>query len=217
MKFLSEIPLIGILRGAETRAVEAAVAAAVEAGLRSLEITLNRPEACEQIRTLKAKYAGELELGAGTVLSVAAAEKALAAGAEFIVTPVLLPEVISLCRERGVPVFPGAMSPTEIFSAWRGGATMVKVFPASLLGPSYLRSLRGPFPDLLLLPTGGITVENVPHYFQAGAAALGVGGELFKKKWLERGEWTKIKDKAAEYVQAVRSWRKNFSAASPAL
>ncbi len=205
MKYLSQIPIIGIIRGADTLAVEGAVAAALEGGLRTLEITLNREEAFDQLKLIKARYAGKIKLGAGTVLTVENAKKAVLAGAEFIVTPALVTEVIEFCRKKSVPIFPGALTPSEILAAHLAGAEMVKVFPASVLGPAYLKSLKGPFPDIKLMPTGGITIESVPEYFRAGASALGVGGELFKKEWMQNGDWKKIEDAAKRYVEAVKN------------
>lgn len=205
MKYLNEIPVVGIIRGADTAAVEGAFAAAARGGFRTLEITLNRPEAFEQITAIRKRYGGDIELGAGTVLDAAAAEKAVAAGAEFIVTPALIPDVIAFCRARNIPVFPGAMTPTEIFSAHRAGAAMIKVFPSSVLGPAYIKSLKGPFPDIPLMPTGGVTVELVGEYFAAGAAALGVGGELFNKEWLSKGDWKSIEKTAKAYIAAVKA------------
>lgn len=205
MRYLARIPIIGIIRGASTEAVYGAVAAAFGGGLRTLEITLNRPEALDQIAAIKKRYGADIELGAGTVLDAAAAEKAIGAGAEFIVTPALLPDVVEFCAKRSVPVFPGAMTPTEILAAHRAGAAMIKVFPANPLGPQYIKSLKGPFPDIRLMPTGGVTVEIVGEYFSAGAAAVGVGGELFKREWLESGDWAAIEKKAAEYVRAAEA------------
>lgn len=197
--------MIGILRGAETEALEGAVEAVVEAGILTLEITLNRPEAFQQIALIKDRFRDQIQLGAGTVLKMEAAQKAIKAGAEFIVTPALILEVIEFCRKRAIPVFPGAMTPSEILGAHLAGAEMVKVFPASVLGPQYIKSLRGPFPEIKLIPTGGVTLASVPEYFKAGANALGVGGEIFKKEWLERWRWQEIKDAAKKYVEAVQA------------
>jgi 2-dehydro-3-deoxyphosphogluconate aldolase/(4S)-4-hydroxy-2-oxoglutarate aldolase len=207
MKYLDQIPLIGIIRGAGKIAVEGAASAAFRGGLRTLEITLNQPDAFNQIARLKSGFHGEVELGAGTVLDAESAQKAIAAGAEFIVTPALLPEVIEFCTSRSVPVFPGAMTPTEVLAAHRASAEMVKIFPASSLGPGYIKSLKGPVPEIRLMPTGGVTVESVPEYFKAGADALGVGGELFKKEWMAKGDWAAIQDTARAYVQAVKEAR----------
>lgn len=207
MKYLGQIPIIGIIRGAETAAVEKAAQAAVRGGLKILEVTLSRPEAFEQIADLKASFADEIELGAGTVLDAVSAEKAVDAGAEFIVTPALVPEVIEFCQDRSVPVFPGAFSPTEVLAAYRAGAEMVKVFPAGSVGPGYIKSLKGPFPNIHLMPTGGVSVASVPEYFRAGADAVGVGGELFRKDWLKNKEWLAIEQAAGAYVQAVEESR----------
>jgi 2-dehydro-3-deoxyphosphogluconate aldolase/(4S)-4-hydroxy-2-oxoglutarate aldolase len=207
MKYLKQTPLIGIIRNAETSEVESAVAAAMAGGLKTLEITLNRPEAIDQIARIKDRFAGEVELGAGTVLDKESAKQAIDAGAEFIVSPAVLPDVIEYCRSRSIPVFPGALSPTEVLNAYRAGAEMVKVFPIQSLGPAYIKSLKGPFPQIPLMPTGGVTLESVPHYFQAGADALGVGGELFNRDWLARKDRTSIEKTARAYVQAVGECR----------
>jgi 2-dehydro-3-deoxyphosphogluconate aldolase/(4S)-4-hydroxy-2-oxoglutarate aldolase len=204
MKYLGDIPIVGIIRGAETEAVEQAAQAAVRGGLKVLEITLTHPDALEQIAGLKAQLGDEIELGAGTVLDAGSAEGAVSAGAEFIVTPALVPEVIEFCRSRSVPVFPGAFTPTEILTAHRAGAEMVKVFPAASVGPGYIKSLKGPFPDIRLMPTGGVSPTLAPEYLRAGADAVGAGGELFGKEWLEKGDWAAIEDAAKAYVRAVR-------------
>ncbi len=204
MRYLDQLPIIGIIRGAETDSVQDAVRAALAGGMRTLEITLNHPKALDQIALINEKYSSEIELGVGTVLDVDSAEKAVAAGAQFIVTPALLPAVIQYCKDNRVPVFPGAMTPTEVLAAHRAGADMVKVFPASSLGPGYIKSLKGPFPDVKLMPTGGVTVESVQQYFQSGASALGIGSELFKKDWLLNGDWKSVENRAGEYVRALK-------------
>jgi len=199
-----QLPIIGIVRGATTEQVLKVVEAAMEAGLGTLEITLNRVEAVAQIERLAEAFGHELELGAGTVLKAEAADAAINAGARFIVTPAVLPEVIQVCREREVPVFPGAMTPTEILYAHWAGAAMVKVFPAGSLGPGYIKALRGPFPDIPLMPTGGVSVESVPDYFRAGANAVGIGGEIFKREWLETGNIKAVTEAARAFVKAVQ-------------
>ena len=203
MKFIDKIPIVGIIRGAETEAVEKAAEAAMRGGLKTLEITLNRPEAFDQIASVKARFGDDLDLGAGTVLNAESAEKAVAAGAQFIVTPALVMDVIEFCRDRSIPVFPGAFSPTEVLAAHQAGAEMVKVFPAGSVGPGYIKSLKGPFPQIRLMPTGGVSVASVADYFRAGAEAVGVGGELFGKIWLKQRDWGAIEAAAREYVQAI--------------
>lgn len=198
-----KLPIIGIARGATLAELLPAVEAAVSAGLCTLEVTMNRPEALAQIKRLRRDYGRDLELGAGTVLTAKAAEAAIAAGAEFLVTPAVLPEVVKAAKRKRVPVFLGAMTPTEILAAERAGAAMVKVFPASVLGPEFIRAVRGPFPDIRLLPTGGVTVESVPEYFRAGAKGVGIGGEIFKKEWMQAGDVKKIAEAARSFIEAV--------------
>jgi 2-dehydro-3-deoxyphosphogluconate aldolase/(4S)-4-hydroxy-2-oxoglutarate aldolase len=203
MKYLDEIPIVGIIRGAEGEKADRAVDAAVAGGLRTLEITLNVPEACDQISRIKTRYGDEISLGAGTVVDAEGAEAAIAAGAEFIVTPALLLEVIQVCVDRSVIIFPGAVTPTEILVAHRAGAEMVKVFPAGRLGPDYIKSLKGPFPGIRLMPTGGIGLGDFMDFLEAGADAVGIGGDLFSREWLENGDWSAIEQTAQAYVSAV--------------
>lgn len=151
-------------------------------GIRAFELTLNEPEdvALEALAAAARHAEGsELAVGAGTILSVAAASRAVDAGATFLVAPHLDPEVVAWAAARGVPMLAGAATPTEVLAAWRAGAAAVKVFPASAVGPAFLRELRGPFPDIPLQPTGGITVDNAGEYIRAGAIAVGMGSWLF--------------------------------------
>lgn len=145
-----------------------------------LEVAMNTPGADELIRELAEAYEGRLILGAGTVLDANLAALAVDAGAAFLVSPHCGQEVAAAARRLAVPLIPGALSPTEILEAWKGGAAMVKVFPAATVGPEYLRQLRGPLPEIPLVPTGGITVANAVDFIAAGAAALGVGGSLLR-------------------------------------
>ena len=207
MKYLEQIPIVAIIRGAEGEKADRAVEAALAGGLRTLEITLNQPEACEQIARIKKRFGDEIALGAGTVLDAAAAEDAISAGAEFIVTPAMLPEVIECCLNRSVSVFPGAVTPTEILSAHRAGAEMVKVFPAGRLGPAYIKSLKGPFPEIRLMPTGGIGLGEFIDFLEAGADAVGIGGDLFNREWMLNGDWAAIEQTAQAYVSTVEERR----------
>ena len=207
MKYLDEIPIVAIIRGAEGEKADRAVEAALAGGLRTLEITLNRHEACDQIARIKERFGDEISLGAGTVLDAAAAEDAISAGAEFIVTPAMLPEVIEVCLNRSVAVFPGAVTPTEILAAHRAGAEMVKLFPAGRLGPAYIKSLKGPFPEIRLMPTGGIGLGEFIDFLEAGADAVGIGGDLFSREWLLNDDWAAIEQTAQAYVSAVEERR----------
>ena len=160
----------------------ASIAEALAAGgVRAFELTLNDPEA-DALRAIEtvARHAPALglDIGAGTVLSIEAAGRAVDAGATFLVMPHIDPVLVAWAAERGIPAFPGCATPTEILAAWRSGAAAVKVFPASALGPGFVRELRGPLPDIPLVPTGGVTLETAPAFIAAGAVAIGIGGWL---------------------------------------
>jgi 2-dehydro-3-deoxyphosphogluconate aldolase/(4S)-4-hydroxy-2-oxoglutarate aldolase len=147
-------------------------------GVPAFEVTLQGAGALDAIRAISDGLGGRLLVGAGTVLDLEGAEAAVGAGARFLVMPVTDVAIVHWAVERGVPVFPGALSPTEVLTAWRAGASAVKLFPASVAGPALLRELRGPFPDIPLMPTGGVTAENAGALIDAGAVALGVGSWL---------------------------------------
>ena len=174
-----ELPIVGILRGFEVETVRLLVEAARAGGLRCIEVTMNSPSAREAIAAAIEAGGPGLQVGAGTVCTRDDLDQALSAGASFIVPPIVSAEVISACRERAVPVMAGALTPSEIYEAWSLGANMVKVFPANHFGPGYLRDLRGPLPDIRLMPTGGVNAETLGEFHSAGAAAFGVGGALF--------------------------------------
>ncbi|HXJ71689.1 MAG TPA: bifunctional 4-hydroxy-2-oxoglutarate aldolase/2-dehydro-3-deoxy-phosphogluconate aldolase, partial [Candidatus Dormibacteraeota bacterium] len=197
-----QLPIVGILRFFKRAEIEKLVPATLQGGLCNLEITMNSEGAEDSIRLACALAAGRANVGAGTVTSVEAMERALAAGASFIVTPVVIPEVIQACVKRNVPVMPGALTPTEIFTAWQLGATIVKVFPADQLGPAHLKAIKAPFPEIPLMPTGGITVETLPAFMQAGADAFGAGGPLFDPKQAAAGNWDWFRLQAARFAQA---------------
>lgn len=204
-EWFQELPVVGILRGFESDTTCRMIAAALDGGLRNVEITMNSPGAADQIRRAVDAFGSRSNIGAGTVTSPAALEQALLAGASFIVTPLVIPEVIRECVRIGVPVMPGAMSPTEIVSSWELGATVVKVFPADGLGPAYLRSLRGPLPQIPLMPTGGVTVDSLPGFRSAGAAAFGVGTPLFDPARASVGDWSWFRTQAERFVTAWNS------------
>jgi 2-dehydro-3-deoxyphosphogluconate aldolase/(4S)-4-hydroxy-2-oxoglutarate aldolase len=182
-------PVIGILRGLAPEVTLAAAQAAAEAGLAALEVTLSRADALDQIRALRAALGAAVQVGAGTVLDADQARQALAAGAQFLVSPVVDAGVMAVGQEAGVPLFPGALTPTEVLAAWRAGATMVKVFPANPLGPAYLKALRAPLRGIPLLPTGGVGLHNLDAFLEAGAAGAGVGEPLFDPERLRAGDW----------------------------
>ncbi len=171
--------VIAIGRGLDPTTVLAVGEALLAGGVRAFEVTLNSPGAFEAIALLAKHFpAKDLLIGAGTVLSLEAAASAAAAGGRFLVMPHTDLEIIAWAAERGIPTFPGAFTPTEIVAAWRAGASAVKLFPASAVGPAFVKELRGPFPEIPLIPTGGVTLESTPAYIDAGAMAIGVGSWL---------------------------------------
>ena len=205
---LREVGIIPIVRASSADAVVPVAEALLHAGLPVVEITLTVPKAIDAISAVAKRFAGKVLLGAGTVTDAESVRRAVDAGAEFIVTPCLVPEVIAAAQRAGVAVLPGALTPTEVFEAFRAGGDMVKVFPAqSVGGAAYLRALRGPFPDIPLVPTGGVTLENLADMFTAGAAAVGVGTELISKDALDRRDYAAIGAVAKRFVAAVRQAR----------
>ncbi len=201
---LREVGIIPIIRASSADAVVPVAEALLQAGLPICEITLTVPNAIDAIGAVAKRFSGKLLVGAGTVTDAETARRALDAGAEFLVTPCLVPEVIAAAQRAGVAVLPGALTPGEVFAAFRAGGNMVKVFPAqSVGGAAYLRALRGPFPDIPLVPTGGVTLENMAELFQAGAAAVGVGTELISKDALARHDYAAIGALAEQFLAAV--------------
>jgi 2-dehydro-3-deoxyphosphogluconate aldolase / (4S)-4-hydroxy-2-oxoglutarate aldolase len=183
----------------------AVAAALADGGVRAFELTLNEPEA-DALRAIEAVAAVApglgLAVGAGTVLSLDAARRAIDAGATFIVMPHLDVEIVEWAATFDIPAFPGCATPTEILAAWRAGAAAVKAFPASTLGPGFVRELRGPFPNIPLLPTGGVTLDTAPAFIAAGAIGVGMGGWL-----LGDGDPAGVKQRAADVVRAVATAR----------
>jgi 2-dehydro-3-deoxyphosphogluconate aldolase/(4S)-4-hydroxy-2-oxoglutarate aldolase len=174
-----QLPIVGILRGVEARTLLQIIPLYIRSGFTNIEITMNSSQAPEIIRELAGTYQEGLNIGAGTVCTEQELQIALEAGAAYIVTPVVNEKVITSCVGRQIPVFPGAYTPTEIFTAWSLGASMVKVFPATTLGPSYIKEIKAPLNQVKLLPTGGISAQNLAAFFEAGAAGVGMGSQLF--------------------------------------
>jgi len=200
-----QLPILGILRGGDVDTVEPLVETVVAAGLETIEIAMNTPEAAEMIRRMVEVADGRLTVGAGTVITLERFEMAVQAGASFIVLPTLVGDVVAECRRSRIPVFPGAFTPQEIYNAWQAGATMVKVFPARALGPTYLQEIHGPFEEIELLACGGVDPENLATYLAAGASAVAFGGGVFKKEWLAARDFGRIGDAVAAFVAAFRS------------
>jgi 2-dehydro-3-deoxyphosphogluconate aldolase / (4S)-4-hydroxy-2-oxoglutarate aldolase len=205
---LREVGIIPVIRADSAGAAVAVVETLMEAGLTVAEITMTVPDAIEAIASVSKRFGGKVLVGAGTVTDAETVRRALDAGAEFIVSPCLVPDVIAAARRADVAVLPGALTPTEVFEAFRQGGDMVKVFPAQNVGgAAYLRALRGPFPDIPLVPTGGVTLDNVGEMFKAGAAAVGVGSEMISKDALARHDYAAIGALASRFLEAVSQAR----------
>jgi 2-dehydro-3-deoxyphosphogluconate aldolase / (4S)-4-hydroxy-2-oxoglutarate aldolase len=205
---LRDIGVIPIIRASSADVAMPVAEALLQAGLPVAEITMTVPNAIDAIRAVAKRFAGKILVGAGTVTDADTARRAIDAGAVFIVTPCLVPAVIDAARRADVAVLPGALTPGEVLAAFRAGGDMVKVFPVqSVGGAAYLRALRAPFPDIPLVPTGGVTLENTAAMFTAGAVAVGVGTELISKDALARRDYAAIGALARQFLAAVRQAR----------
>ncbi len=200
------IPIIGIVRGLTREKLDHILPAYHSAGFRNIEVTLNTPDAASIIQWLNEKYGEQMNVGAGTVCSPADLEKAVNAGAQFIVTPILNVDVIHSCVESKIPIFPGAYSPTEIYQAWEAGASMIKIFPASLGGVAYIKQIKGPLNNIKLLPTGGVSLENFSEFLQAGAEGFGIGGEIFDKKLIAANKWEELEEKMRHFFNKYQDF-----------
>lgn len=209
-RFESE-PVIGIIRGLHEESLEGVIDASLAGGLRFLEITLNTPDCFHLINKINSKYGQQLQIGAGTVLSAAEAKKATDAGAQYIVAPDLNEEVADFCVKNKIAYFPGALTPTEIHKAWKSGATMVKVFPASLMGPDYFKIIKGPFDKIKLMAVGGINPTNLKDYLGAGADAVALGGSIFSVQRMENRRFLEIQKDIEEFMFAVKNFYSKIS------
>ncbi|MGA8113354.1 MAG: bifunctional 4-hydroxy-2-oxoglutarate aldolase/2-dehydro-3-deoxy-phosphogluconate aldolase [Actinocatenispora sp.] len=204
---LTETGVVPILRGKRTGDhLTTVLDTLVDCGIRCLEITTNTPGAFDAVADAHARYGDAVELGIGTVLDADAVCAAHRAGARFVVSPHTDPVVGAAAAERGLGWYPGAFTPTEVLTAWQLGATAVKVFPASVAGPRYLKELRGPIDHVPLLPTGGVTIESVPEYLAAGAIAVGMGSPLVGDA-LDGGDLHALADRARRVLSAVTEAR----------
>ena len=208
---IRDIGVIPVVRAESTDLAIQVVEAIQAGGLDVLEVTMTVPGAIDVIAKL-ASTLNECVIGAGTVLDPETARKCIDAGAQFIVSPALNLETIACCRELDVAVMPGALTPTEIVSAWQAGADFVKVFPAGAMGgASYIKSLKAPLPQIELVPTGGVTLANAASFIEAGAVAVGVGADLANTKAIRAGQPEKITNAARAFIEAVRNARMRSS------
>ena len=209
---IREVGLVPIVRAPSAEDALLAAEAIVAGNIGILEITMTVPNAIQVIEKVANKFGDKLLLGAGTILDTETGRAALLAGAEFIVTPALNLQVIELARRYGKPIMPGALTPTEVLTAWQAGADIVKIFPCGPVGGAkYIKALKGPFPQIEMIPTGGVNLETTPDLIKAGAAAVAVGGELVDLKSLREGKFDGITANARLYLEAVRAARASMT------
>lgn len=201
--------VVAVIRTKDAGKLSRVAAALLEGGIKALEVTMTVPGAVGIIREMARSKAPGTLVGAGTVLDAGTAREVIAAGADFIVSPVTDMGTIDVCREAGVLVAPGAFTPTEIVAAWKAGADIVKVFPTTSLGPQFFKDLRGPLPEIRLMPTGGVTLENARAFLEAGACCVGIGTALLDKRMVEAGDWKGLAERARRLSEAVRASSEN--------
>jgi 2-dehydro-3-deoxyphosphogluconate aldolase/(4S)-4-hydroxy-2-oxoglutarate aldolase len=209
-EIIERVGLIPVLRAKNPKQAHAVIEAMIAGGVTVVEVTMTCPDACGILRTLREGYGSKLLLGSGTVTTAKEAEETIEAGAEFVVSPSLHPEVIAATKAAGKLSIPGALTPTEVITADRAGADFVKIFPCSAMGgASYLKSLLAPFPHLKLIPTGGVTLQTAESFLKAGARALGVGSDLVNLAAIDEGKPEVITEAAKAYLQVLAKLRKD--------
>jgi 2-dehydro-3-deoxyphosphogluconate aldolase / (4S)-4-hydroxy-2-oxoglutarate aldolase len=207
LKVIEDSGIIAVIRAQKAEEAVKIARAVFEGGIVPIEITLTVPDAFTVMEEVRRGLGERILLGAGTVLDAEGARRAIRAGADFLVSPMLNPDMVRLCRKSGKVAIPGAFTPTEIIAAWKGGADIVKIFPASMGGPELIKDLRGPFPQIKFLPTGGVTLDNVAQFIRAGAVAVAVGGNIIDKKAVALGKFDVITENSRKFLEAVKNAR----------
>ncbi len=206
--------IVAVIRAPSGEVLVDVAEALLAGGVQAIEITFTVPNAHKVLETVINRLGDKIVVGAGTVLDPETARTALLAGAQYIVSPTVNLDTIRLCKRYGTVVMPGALTPTEILTAWEAGADVVKVFPSEITGAAYLKALRGPLPQIRLMPTGGVNLQTAADFLNAGAVALGIGGSLVSAEAIKTRNWGAIESLARQYVQIVRDTRTKL--ASPA-
>ena len=204
---IEQCGVVAVIRLQDPDRLRGVIDALGAGGVRALEVTMTVPRAIQLIDAIAPGLPAEFVIGAGTILDPETARAAILAGARFVVGPVFNRAVVDLCHRYDVAVMPGCFTPTEILQAWDAGADVVKVFPATALGPSYFKDIRGPLPQLKLMPTGGVSLENAGDWIAAGAVAIGAGTSLIDAAAVAAGNYAAITERAARFVEAVRAAR----------
>lgn len=209
LQFIKILGIVPVLRADSAEEAVQIADAIIAGGINCLEVTMTVPNGISVIETLSVKYGESVLIGAGTVLDVETGQKCIDAGAKFLVTPCLIPEIIKLCNIREIAICAGALTPTEIFTAWSAGADVVKVFPASAMGgASYMKALKAPFPQIEIMPTGGVSLETINDFLKSGVVAVGVGGELVSTKLLREGKADEMTETARKYLEIIAQIRR---------
>ena len=207
MQRIESCGVVAIIRANSSSELIEVVAAIKAGGVDVIEVTMTTPNALRVINDVATTYGNEVLVGVGSVLDAETARAAMLAGAEFVVSPATKPDVIEICNRYSKVVMPGAFTPTEILNAWEAGADYVKVFPSSMVGPSYIKDMHAPLPHIPLIPTGGVNIENAGEFITAGAVALGVGGALVNNKIIAAGQFDLLTRAAKQLAQAVQAAR----------
>ncbi len=207
VNLIEESGIVAVIRLKDTQKLDAIITALGKGGVKALEITMTTPGALDVIKDVSKNKNGEFLIGAGTVLDPETARLAILAGAQFIVGPILNVEMIKMVHRYDKIVIPGAFTPTEIMRAWDAGADVVKVFPATALGPTYFKDIHGPLPQVKLTPTGGVSLNNAAEFIKAGACCLGVGSALIKKDIVLKSDWGALTERAGAFIKEVENGR----------
>jgi 2-dehydro-3-deoxyphosphogluconate aldolase/(4S)-4-hydroxy-2-oxoglutarate aldolase len=207
VQLMHDVGVVAVVRAPSSEALVDVSKALAAGGVNIIEITMTTPNALKVIEQVAAKMGDDVLVGVGSVLDPETARAAILAGAEFVVGPCLNLAMVSVAKRYGLPVVPGAFSPTEILTAWTAGADVVKVFPATKLGPRFFKDVKGPMPFLKLTPTGGVNLETTPEFIQAGAEFVGVGSALVRKDLVAKKDFAALTDLATQYVDVVKKAR----------
>ena len=215
LNFITEVGIVPVVRTSTSEAAILAVEALYNGGVRAAEITMTVPGAIRALEKVADRFGGKIMLGAGTVLDPETARACMLAGAEFFVTPSLRVSTIELVKRYSKVICPGALTPTEVLTAWESGADVVKIFPCGNVGgPKYIKALKGPFPQIEMIPTGGVNLETAGDFLKAGACAVAVGGELVDAKSVKEGRFEVIEERARQYLAAIAKARAEMKAAA---
>jgi len=207
LQWVLDAGIVAVVRAPDSQQLVEVARALADGGVNVIEITMSVPNALDVLRQVRQALGERILLGAGTVLDAETARAVLLAGAEYIVTPTLNLEVIRLCQRYDKLVLPGAFTPTEILTAWEAGADIVKVFPADVVGPAFFKAIRGPLPQIRLMPTGGVDLTTAADFLKAGACCLGIGSQLVEPKAVAERNFDRIRDLARQYVGIVQKTR----------